>query len=234
MNQRLIVIDGKTYNNVDEMPEDVRRNYENAMRQSGNRSNNDSNSYDFLEALADNIGEMPNAFEGTTANVFSSSRIVINGRVYNSIDELPPDVRAEYEQAMSAAKDSYQNNNMPMTNVMSNGMKFIVNGQTFNNPNDLPPEARAKYEQAMGALDANKNGIPDFVEGMFGVSNQTNTAATSFGTTNPPPASRKPTPVTTTIEPESSGGWMLALAGILLIGLCGVAAAVGIWYFVIR
>jgi len=228
MNQRLIVIDGKIYNSVDEMPEDVRRNYENAMRQSGGNPNDASNPLGFLEALTDISNKT------STSNVFSSSRIVINGKVYNGIDELPPDIRTEYEQAISAIKDGDQNNNMPITNMMSNGMKFIVNGQTFNSPNDLPPEALAKYEQAMGALDANKNGIPDFVEGMFGVSNQTNNAATSFVTANPRPASRKQTPVTSTIEPESSGGWMLALAGILLIGLCGAAAAAGIWYFVIR
>ena len=32
MNSRRIVIDGKSYNSVDEMPEDMRRNYEEAMR----------------------------------------------------------------------------------------------------------------------------------------------------------------------------------------------------------
>lgn len=29
------------------------------------------------------------------------SRIVVNGETYSSIDEMPPDVRAQYEQAMS-------------------------------------------------------------------------------------------------------------------------------------
>lgn len=171
MNPRLIVIDGKTYRSVDEMPEDVRKNYENAMR-----------------GLDHNQNGMPDAFEGSAA--FQSA----------TANEI-------------------------------NASKIIVNGQVFDGLDQLPPEVRAKYEQAMGALDANKNGIPDFMEGMLGTSNQTNPVATNFGTASPRPS--KPIPVNSTIEPESSGGWLLALTGILLIGLCLVGAA-GAWYFFLR
>ena len=172
MNQKFIVIDGKTYKSADEMPEDVRKNYENAMR------NVDSNQ-----------NGMPDAFEGSssfqtaTANVINSSKIIVNGQVFDSLDQLPPEIRA-------------------------------------------------KYEQALGAMDANKNGIPDFVEGMLGTSNQTNPVATSFGTTAHSRPS-KPKPVGSTIEPESSGGWVLALTIVLLIGMCLVGAA-GVWYFFLR
>ncbi len=191
MNQKLIVIDGKTYHSVDEMPEDVRRNYENAMRQTGRNTNTPPSDMDIF-ADKNNNG-MPDSFEGMVANVFSATKIVADGKVYNSLA-------------------------------------------------DLPPEVRAKYEQAMGTLDANKNGIPDFVEGMLGSSNQTHNVATSFGTSSPPAASHnpfdnaqdKPLPVGSTIEPESSGNWMLILAGIILVGMCVAAAAAGVWYFFLR
>ena len=172
MNQKFIVIDGKTYKSVDEMPEDVRKSYENAMR------NVDSNQ-----------NGMPDAFEGSssfqtaTANVINSSKIIVNGQVFDSLDQLPPEIRA-------------------------------------------------KYEQALGAMDANKNGIPDFVEGMLGTSNQTNPVVTSFGTTAHSRPSN-PSPVGSSIEPESSGGWILALTIILLIGMCLVGGA-GVWYFFLR
>lgn len=175
MNQKLIVIDGKTYNSVNEMPEDVRRSYEDAMR---NLDNNRNGTPDLFEGAA--------SFQDTTTNVINATKIVVNGQVFDGLDQLPPEVRA-------------------------------------------------KYEQAMGNMDANKNGIPDFVEGMLGTSNQTNPVATSFGTAAPPrPASRKPIPVGSTIEPESSGGWILAVTGIILVGLCLVAAAAGVWYFYLR
>ncbi|MEP7134069.1 MAG: hypothetical protein ABI904_03965 [Chloroflexota bacterium] len=172
MNQRLIVIDGKTYKSVDEMPEDVRRNYENAMRN-----------------LDKNQNGMPDALEG-----------------------------------MASIPDS-------ITNVL-NAAKIIVNGQSYAGIDQLPPEIRAKYEQALGTMDANKNGIPDFVDGMLRTPNQTNAVATSFGTQSPPRS--QPVPVASSIEPESSGGWMLALTGILFIGLCVVAAGAGVWYFYFR
>ena len=188
MNQKLIVIDGKTYKSVDEMPEDVRRSYEQTMQAfADNDKNGIPDGLENMNILADkNKDGMPDAFEGMVSNVMSPTRIVADGKVYNSLDELPPDVRA-------------------------------------------------KYEQAMGKLDANRNGVPDFMEGMINVPNQgISNAAVSFGTSNPRPASSQPIPVNSTIEPESSGGWMLALAGILLAGLCLVAAAAGVWYFFIR
>ena len=171
MNQKFIVIDGKTYKSVDEMPEDVRKNYESTMR---NFDKNQNGTPDFFEELG--------SFQGTT-NVISTTQITVNGQVFDSLDQLPPDIRA-------------------------------------------------KYEQALGAMDANKNGIPDFVEGMLNPSNQTANIATSFGTTSPLPSN--PMPVSSTIEPASSGSWMLALAGIVLVGLCLVAAAVSVWYFFLR
>jgi hypothetical protein len=44
------------------------------------------------------------------SSIFSAlgepSRIVVNGRTYASVDEMPPDVRAQYEQAMSLAMEA--------------------------------------------------------------------------------------------------------------------------------
>jgi hypothetical protein len=186
MNQKLIVIDGKTYRSVDEMPEDVRRSYESAMLQVSRNPISTPAPPENLDIFADkNNNGIPDAFEGMVANIFSCTKIVADGKAYNSLDELPPDVRAQ-------------------------------------------------YEQAMGTMDANKNGIPDFVEGMFGTANQTSNVAASFGTSSPRAASHNSIPVGSTIEPESSGNWMLILAGIILVGMCLVAAAAGVWYFFLR
>ena len=163
MNQRLIVIDGKTYKSVDEMPEDVRRSYENAMRNLDKKQ----------DGLPDALEELT-SLQSSSANFMSSTKIIVNGQTYESLDQLPP-------------------------------------------------EFRAKYEQAIGAMDANRNGIPDFIE-----------VPVSFVTQNPQPAARKPIAGMANIEPESSGGWLLWLAGILMAGLCLVAAGAGIWYFFLR
>lgn len=86
MNPKLIVIDGQTYNNVSEMPPEVRARYEQAMRSLGDE---------------DRDG-MPDVFTAAApAPVMSSGmKFVVDGREYNSIDDLPPEARAKYEQAM--------------------------------------------------------------------------------------------------------------------------------------
>jgi len=192
MNQKFIVIDGKTYKSVEEMPEDVRRKYEKAMQVLDKNQNGVPDILENTNLFADkNQGGMENIFEnltsfqGANSRAINTTKITINGQVYESLDQLPPDIRA-------------------------------------------------KYEQALGAMDANKNGIPDFMEGMLGSAIQTNNIATDFGTASPRPASPNPIPLSSTIEPESSRGWMLALTGILLIGLCLVASAIGAWYLFLK
>ena len=109
--------------------------------------------------------------------------------------------------------------------------------QEFNSLDDLPPDARARYEQAMGRLDADRNGIPDFVEGMIGsmVQPQQNASvvSTSFESDTTRHASRTPMPVSPTIEPDRPNGLLLALLGVFLLFGC-VAVAAGVWYFYLR
>ena|GEM_PF-340435 len=194
--------------------------------------------------------------------------IVIDGKTYHNVDEMPPDVRQKYEQAMRSLGDTNDNhipdafenmniladkdkNGVPdvLENLVAgqatvNTMKIIVDGKEFNGIENLPPEARARYEEAMGKLDANRNGIPDFVEGMISTSNQTVNVATSDGVETPrSPASfdykssgtskSKPFAIPSAITPDTSNGWMLALAGLFLLLLC-LAGAAGMWYFFLR
>ena len=192
MKQTVIVVDGKTYKNVAEMPEDVRRAYESAM-----------------QALDKNQNGMPDMLEN--AGLFADKNQEGMANVFENLS-------------------SFQN---PASHVI-NTTKITVNGQVYESLDQLPPDMRAKYEQALGAMDANKNGIPDFMEGMLGSTIQTNSIATDLGSVSQRRGSSNPIPVSSTIEPESSRGWMFALAGILLLGLCLVVSAIGVWYFLLR
>ena len=181
--------------------------------------------------------------------------IVINGKTYNSVDEMPEDVRKQYEQAMNSIRDENRNQipdafesmniladkdrdgipdafeNMSSNVVVSGNMKIIVDGKEFNSLEDLPPDVRARYEQAMGKLDANQNGMPDFLEGMINTPMQTTNVATSFGMET---ARRsKPLPVSQTITPDTSRGWTLALVGLLVVFLCIALGVIG-WIAFLR
>ena len=184
--------------------------------------------------------------------------IIIDGKTYKSVDEMPPEVRQQYEQAMRSFKDQNANRipnvfedhslladknkngipdiveNTPAEKIVANSMKILVDGREFNSLDDLPAEARAKYEEAMGALDANRNGMPDFLEGMMGLQQNTNSVSTSFGTETPRPILRPPMPIDSpTITPDTSNGWMLVVVGAALLFFCA-SGAIGVWYFLLR
>jgi hypothetical protein len=86
----------------------------------------------------------------------------------------------------------------------------------------------------MGTLDANRNGIPDFVEGMIaGTAQPEDHASRHSGDHTTHHAPRQPMPYTPTIEPDRSNGWMLGFLAALVLFFCA-AAGVGIWYFFLR
>ncbi|HNQ94030.1 MAG TPA: hypothetical protein PKK96_06170 [Anaerolineales bacterium] len=190
MNPKRIVIDGKAYNSVDEMPEEVRRNYEEAMRNFGAATTNAANPIQALNNIfadANNNG-MPDVVENQVMNTMG-------------------------------------------------GVTFVVNGQTYNSLDDLPPEARAKYEQFMGSMDKNRSDAPDYLKAMMNVSQQPSQPAMTAGsyptadTTRH--ASRPPLSVSPSIAPDTSNGWMLALAGLFILMICALGA-IGVWYFFLR
>lgn len=193
MNVKKIVIDGKTYNSVDEMPEDVRRNYEEAVRNFG-----------------------------ATANSAINPNQPLNDVFADANDNGMPDIM-----------ENMGNQVINMTSSMS----FVVDGKVYQSIDELPPQAREKYEQAMGSIDKNRNGLPDFLEGMMNVSHpqQPMMSVTSYPTETDTTrhASRAPMSVSPTITPDTSNGWMLALGGLFIFLMCALGA-IGVWYFFIR
>ena len=124
--------------------------------------------------------------------------------------------------------------NTPEEGIFANTMKIIVDGKEFNSIDDLPPEARAKYEQAIGALDANRNGVPDFLEGMIKVQPNPTPAPKSYGAEPTPSLPRMLMSVESpTITPDTSNGWMLGLLAFSILFFCLLGAA-GVWYFFLR
>ncbi|HKY55051.1 MAG TPA: hypothetical protein VJM08_12125, partial [Anaerolineales bacterium] len=109
--------------------------------------------------------------------------------------------------------------------------KIIADGKEYNSIEELPADVRAKYEQAMGTLDQNQNGVLDFMEGMGNAPKQSINVATNFEVETPRrSASISSSP---TIEPESTGGWTLALLAVALIAVCAFGA-IGVWYYFLR
>ena len=85
-----IVFNGQEYDSVDAMPPDVRKEYNVALetlRKSGGE--------EILSVLQRDMGVSGTHIKATIRE------IVVNGRKYDSVDAMPPDVRRVYEQAMA-------------------------------------------------------------------------------------------------------------------------------------
>ena len=131
------------------------------------------------------------------------TKININGKEYSNPEEMPPDIRQIYEQAI--AKGLVPTPGNP-------GQRIIVNGQSYNSPEEMPEDVRRAYDSAMVEMDKNQDGIPDaFQSGT--------PAGTVFPVTPPPPQSA-------TIEPVNSTDKRLLVTLIVagLLVLLAVAA----------
>ncbi len=96
MTNTKITVNGQQYDSPEAMPPDVRRIYDDAMRAAG-PSLAGEKSDGSTQVLAGRIGQR------LGASVVVNKVITVNNRTYGSLDELPPDVRQLYEDAVKGA-----------------------------------------------------------------------------------------------------------------------------------
>jgi hypothetical protein len=81
-------------------------------------------------------------------NVNIKRKYKINGKEYNSIEEMPPDIRNAFEKAMASQKASGQLvNPSPMKN------KIIFNGAEYQSIDAMPQDIRQLYEKVLKAAE---------------------------------------------------------------------------------
>lgn len=104
MNPKIIVIDGKTYHSLDEMPPDIRKKYEQAMSSLGDANSNlIPDAFETMNIFADKDKDgVPDVLENLTAGhaAVSSMKIIVDGKELDGLENLPPEVRAKFEEAM--------------------------------------------------------------------------------------------------------------------------------------
>jgi len=78
-------------------------------------------------------------------NVNIKRKFKINGKEYNSIEEMPPDIRATFEKAMS----SQAGTGIPtMTQT-----KIIFNGTEYQSIDAMPQDVRQLYEKVLKSAE---------------------------------------------------------------------------------
>ncbi len=93
-----------------------------------------------------------------------TKKIIVNGQEYSSVEEMPPDVRRQYEQAMSALADR-DGDGVP--DIMQSGLsgmsgmeglgdgfhkvevetrsEYVVDGNEYSSLDEMPPEVREMF-----------------------------------------------------------------------------------------
>lgn len=79
------------------------------------------------------------------------TKIMVNGREYDSVEQMPPDIREEYQQAMAALQKAGA---FKMPGLGKKGVTRTVvqetisyNGRDYTSRDELPPEARELLEK---------------------------------------------------------------------------------------
>jgi hypothetical protein len=88
----------------------------------------------------------------------SFTKITVNGREYDSIDHMPPDIREIYLQATAALRESGapQTSGVIKKNLLSTVKEsFTYNGREYQSRDELPPEVRRLFEN-ISELPADK------------------------------------------------------------------------------
>ena len=116
-----IIFNGKTYNSLEEMPPGVRQAYEAIMNVLGDKNKN---------GVPDLLENLPDGALRQTFNVqVNRPTIIHDGQVYHSVDELPADLRAKYEEKMNALDADH------------NGIPDILEGRMGNSASASPDPA---------------------------------------------------------------------------------------------
>ncbi len=129
-----------------------------------------------------------------------SLKIVFNGKEYDNVDAMPPDVRKEYDVALETLRKSggeeilsvlQRDMGVSGTHIKATFREIVVNGKKYDSVDAMPPDVRRAYEQAVARL------------------------AHTGGATQPPaapaPAARaiRPPPTIEDAEPRSGGLWRI-------------------------
>jgi len=148
-------------------------------------------------------------------NVNVKRKFKINGKEYNSIDEMPPDIRNAFEKAMASQSGSGQ-----QINPATMQTKIIFNGTEYQSIDAMPQDVRQLYEKVLkaaetGTAPANVITASDLSSMPTGPKNYGNTSMENMG---------KPTKIEpTAFSPRT-----------LVISIALIAFIIFLYYFVLH
>jgi hypothetical protein len=173
------------------------------------------------------------------------TKIIFNGKTYTSVESMPEEVRQAYQQALAQFADADKNG---IPDILERGgagnviaiqqSSISFNGREFKSVGEMPAIVRRLFEMAMGQADANRNSIPDALEGAL---SRTETRSPSTGTVQPEfAAAVKPSTLNPPPERESISTGLRRTANTLetflriLLGFIAVATVAGAVFLMLK
>lgn len=95
-----------------------------------------------------------------------SLKIVFNGAEYDSVEAMPPDVRAQYNEVLESLKKTGGDEVLSALQRVSSGTgglsetivtthrEIVVNGKKYGSVGEMPPDVRHLYEKALAKAGA--------------------------------------------------------------------------------
>ncbi len=91
---------------------------------------------------------------------------MFNGAEYDSVEAMPPDVRAQYEKVLESLKQTGGDEVLSALQRVSSGTgslggtikatyrEIVVDGKKYGDVGEMPPDVRRLYEEALGRAGA--------------------------------------------------------------------------------
>ena len=187
--ERKIKVNGVEYESPESMPPEVRKLYDDALRSLGN-----------------NVGDTPGgefAPGGPEPGLHISRSVVINGKTYRSVDELPPEMRELYAKILSARLSGQ---GMPMKAVLKLSLGILG----------------SSLAKGRGALPG-EPASPATVEATHTILGTSSAESTPTATPMPTPTPIDPTPITGDSSSGELGIRLVLITLALLVGAIIVA-----------
>ncbi len=89
-----------------------------------------------------------------------SARIVLNGKEYDGIEAMPPDVRKDYEAVLESLKNTGGEEVLSLlergerASIHATFREIVVNGKKYGSVEEMPADVRRVYEQAVARMSS--------------------------------------------------------------------------------
>ena len=94
---------------------------------------------------------------------------MLNGKEYDGVESMPPDVRKDYETVLDSLKNTGGDEVLSLlrsgehTNIKATLREIVVNGKSYGSVDEMPADVRRTYEDAVGRMGGAGGAVSDAV-----------------------------------------------------------------------